>query len=115
MREINFILDLLPTLSQKVNAILELSDSIDTIQVQLISIIIRLSCNAKTNEEIKREMESVKSNLAVSYERANQLEAVQKRTNLMISNYTPQHLDDYALKQVITGLLNRTMPSLEIN
>ena len=68
LQEINFKLDLLPVLSQKANTIPELSDSIDAIQVQLSSIITQLSNNAKTNDEIKRELENVKSNLAVSYE-----------------------------------------------
>ena len=115
LQEINFKLDLLPVLSQKVNTIPELSDSIDAIQVQLSNIITQLSNNAKTNDEIKKELENVKSNLAVSYERANKLEAEQKRTNLIFYNYTPQQLGDYTLKQEITGLLNRTMPSLGIN
>ena len=55
-QEINFKLDLLPALSQKVNTIPELSDSIDAIQVQLSSIITQLYNNAKTNEEIKKEL-----------------------------------------------------------
>lgn len=115
LQEINFKLDLLPVLSQKVNTIPELSDSIDAIQVQLSNIITQLSNNAKTNDEIKKELENVKSNLAVSYERANKLEAEQKRTNLIFYNYTPQQLGDYTLKQEITGLLNRTMPSFGLN
>ena len=115
LQEINFKLDLLPVLSQKVNTIPEPSHSIDAIQVQLSSIITQLSNNAMTDDEIKKELENVKSNLAVSYERANKLEADQKRTNLIIYNYTPQQLGDYTLNQEITGLLNRTMPSLGIN
>ena len=75
LQDINFKLDLLPVLSQKVNTIPELSDSIDAIQVQLSNIITQLSNNAKTNDEIKKKLENVKSNLAVSYERANKLEA----------------------------------------
>ena len=70
LQEINFKLDLLPVLSHKVNTIPQLSDSIDAIQVQLSSIITQLSNNAKTNDEIKKELENAKSNLAVSYERA---------------------------------------------
>ena len=77
-QEINFKLDLLPVLSQKFNRIPELSDIIDAIQVQLSSIITQVSNNAKTNDEIKRELENVQSNLAVSYERAKKLEAEQK-------------------------------------
>ena len=115
LQEINFKLDLLPVLSQKVNTIPELSDSIDAIQVQLSNNITQLSNNVKTNDEITKELENVKCKLAVSYERANKLEAEQKRTNLIFYNYTPQQLGDYTLKQEITGLLNRTMPSLGIN
>lgn len=115
LREINFKLDLLPALSEKVNAIPGLSDSIAALQVQMNNISTQLSRNVETNEEIKKELENVKSDLVIISERANQLETEQKRTNLIIYNYTPQHHGEYTVKQEIMDLLNRAMPSLKIS
>ena len=66
LREINFKLDLLPALSEKVNAIPGLSDSIAALQVQMNNISTQLSSNAKTNEEIKKELENVKSDIVIT-------------------------------------------------
>jgi regulator of replication initiation timing len=115
LREINFKLDLLPALSQKFNAIPGFSDSIAALQVQMNNISTQVSSNAKTNEEIEKELENVRSDLVITYKRANKLEAEQKRTNLVIYNYAPQHLGEYTVKQEIMDLLNRAMPSLKIS
>jgi hypothetical protein len=66
LREINFKLDLLPALSQKVNEIPGLSGSFVALQAQINNISTQLSSNAKTNEEIKKELENVKSDIVIT-------------------------------------------------